>query len=137
MAVWRVCRNVAKEGLVLAALYPAQRLPEEDVCAVSGRLDERVVVLDDWIEVIGTRSIGLAAWIAHPDSASTMDERLIKSAVVGLVLVLITKVPFPKDAGGITGLLQDFRDGRCLECHTLSLENRMGDTILERGAAGH
>ncbi len=137
-AVWRVCRNVGKERLVLviAALHPAQRLPEEDVCAVSGRFDERVVVLDDWIEVLGARSIGLAARIAHPDSASAMDESLIKSAVVGLVFVFITKVPLPKDAGGITGILQDFRDGRCLECHTISFENRMGDTILERSAAG-
>ena len=66
-----------------------------------------------------------------------MDENLIESALVWLIVVLVAKVPFAKNTRGVPCRLELLRDRCCIQRHPFSLKNSVRNPVLELVPAGH
>ena len=138
-AVGSVGGNVGEEGslLVLYGFYPSKGSGEEDVGAVTLGLHERSIMANHWIKILVTRGIRTGTVVGLPDTSGTVDEGLVKAAFVGLIRVFVPEVPFAKDAGSITGALEDLRQDGGLQRHALALEDGVRYPVLQGVAASH
>ena len=65
-----------------------------------------------------------------------MDEDFVEAALVRLILGFVAEVPLAEDAGPIAGLLQLLRQGGRTESHAFTLQDGVGDAVLELMASG-
>jgi hypothetical protein len=136
--VWGIRGEIAEErSLALHRLDPLRRLSEKDIGAVTVCLLKLAVVEDGRVEIAVARSIATAAGVTLADTAGTVNEHLVKSAFVGPVIGLVTKVPFAEDAGRVTGRLQNLGESRSLEGQALAFQDGVGDAVAEFVTAGH
>ena len=88
--------------------------------------------------VIGvTGSIAAGAGVCLTDPAATMDEHLVKPALVRLIGILVTKVPLAEDARGVACRLQNLGNRHGFQAHALTLKNRVRHPVLELVLATH
>jgi hypothetical protein len=72
-----------------------------------------------------------------PDASGTVDEDLVETALVGLVGIFITEMPFAKDPSRVSRRSEDLREDGRIEGHPLSLEDGVGDPVLHRVTTRH
>ena len=130
--------DIGEEGLARfpASVDPPGRLLVENIRAVPLRLHEGVVVQDCRVEVSVAGRVATGAGIGLPDAAAAMDENLVEAAVAGLILGFVAQVPFTEDAGGVTDGLQNLRERGRLQGESLTLQDGVGDAVLELVTAG-
>ena len=93
-------------------------------------------MLDEGIHVFVTRRITTTAGIALPDASCSVDKDLIKPPPVGLIGILVTQMPLPKNAVSVACGLQNLGNGHGLEAHALPFNDGVGHAILEFMTAG-
>lgn len=132
-AVGGIARDVGEKGFlaVFLLLDPSKGLSKKNIGAVSLGLYKAIVVFDDRIEITGSGSVALAASIVLTNTAGPMDKNFIKPAVLRLIGIFITQMPFTKNAGGVTGRFEDLCNGGGFERHPITLENRMCHPIFK------
>ena len=65
-----------------------------------------------------------------------MNEHLLKSASIGAVVRLVSKMPFAENARGVASGLKDLSQSSGLEGKSFPFENRVRDTVFELMSAG-
>ena len=94
-------------------------------------------MFDRGIEIAVCRNISATAGISLANATTAMNEHLIEAALVWLIRILVTEMPFAEDAGRVAGGLEHLRERHSRQTHTLALENRVGDSALELVGSGH
>ena len=124
-------------GLLLPA-DPRQRRAKKEVSAEPLGPDHRVI-LEQHIVEVGILGIGSeVAEAILTDPPRTVHEDFVEAAFLRQVLlVVVTEMPLPEQAGRIAGLLQRLRKRHHLRCQALALENRVTDPDLEGRAPAH
>jgi hypothetical protein len=128
----RIAGEVSKEGLAPLLLFdPLGRLAKKHVSAIALRLFEATVVEDGGVKIGVARGIAAGTRIGLSNTSTTMNENLVKSTVVRAIGRFVSEMPLAKDAGRVTGRLEDLcqRDGVKREAFTL--ENGVSDAVLE------
>ena len=92
---------------------------------------------DDWIIVGITGHIGATAVVSLTNSAGSMDEGLVESAIVRLIGVFVTQMPLSKDSGGVSRLLQHLGQSHCIQSEPFTFEDCVRDTVTQRVSSGH
>ena len=92
---------------------------------------------DGWIEVLVAGSIGARTFVSLSDAARSMDEGFVEAALVWLIGFLVAEMPFPEYTGSIAGGCQNLGQGGRLESHALTLQDGMGDAVLQRMPPRH
>ena len=123
--------------LILAFLHPSHCRLEKYIRAEPARLHESPVVTDDGIHILVVRRIRARGRVRLSDATCTMDKGLVEPALLRLIGLLVSEVPFSKNARGVSRLLQHLREDRGVERHPFTLENRVRDPILQRMTASH
>ena len=138
-AVWSVGGNVGEERglLVLHGFDPSEGSGEEDVGAVTLGLHERSIMANHGIKILVTRGIRTGTVVGLPDTSGTVDEGLVKAALMGLIRVFVPEVPLSENSGSVAGALEDLRQDGGLQRHALALEDGMRDPVLQGVAASH
>ena len=104
---------------------------EEYVRAVSLGLYEAAIALDDRIKVAGAGCIALRARVHLTDTTRAMNESFVKATIARLVCVFVTEMPLAEDPGCVARGFEYLRDGRCLECHSITLQDGVRDPVFE------
>ena len=102
----RVRGNVEKEGLLLIFLHEADRLLKPNVGAVAVKLLELPVSFIGVVKVVVPPVVGRL-----PDSAASMPDDILKSAILWAMGRVVTEMPFPDHAGPIAIPGKDVGDG--------------------------
>ena len=133
-----VGRDTGEERTIgfLGRFDPARGLGKKDIGAEAGGFRERAVVADDGIEVGVAGDIAAGAGIGLADAAAAVDEDLVEAAGAGLIGGFVAEMPFPKNAGGVTGGFQDLSEGGGVESEALAFEDGVGDAVFEFVTAG-
>ena len=105
-----ICAQIGEKGCVIFPLiiHPVNCSVEKEVGAIAFGLNEFSVVTDDWIEIFITRNVRTRTRKCLSDTASAVDENLIKTPTPRLICVFVSEVPFPEDSGGLSGLFENF-----------------------------
>ena len=77
------------------------------------------------------RKVGTTAFIRLADAAGAVNEDFAEAAVVRLVLVLVTQMPFAEDAGLVAGLPQQLWKRRRGQRHPLAFLDRVRHAVAE------
>jgi hypothetical protein len=89
------------------------------------------------IEITISGRIAATAGITLADSSSAMNEHFIEPAPARLIFGLVPKMPFPEDAGGITGGLKQLSQGHSLEAHAFAFGYGVGHAGTKLVPASH
>ena len=98
--------EIGKEGLTRATRFPnpIERGGEKHVCTKAARLHELAIVADNRVEVAVAGDIRTAAIESLPNSPRPVNEGFRKPALVRLVRLLISQMPFPENSSLVPGL---------------------------------
>ena len=95
----RVRGNHREERLAASlGINPPQRLAKEHVRAVALRSFESTIMKDSRVEVSVTGRVAAAARVTLADAPGAMNEDLVKSEAVGLILRLVAQMPLAKES---------------------------------------
>ena len=92
---------------------------------------------NDGIEVAIASNVSAAAGVQAADETAAVDEHLVEAPDARLVGILIAKVPFAEDPGGVARGLEHLRERNRLEAQAFALELGVRDAGFEFVPAGH
>src|SRR5262245_20386787 len=89
------------------------------------------------IEITVAGSVPTGSGICLANAAGAMDEHFFKTPATRPILRFVAQMPFPENAGVITGAMEDLGQGGGFARETFSFENRMSNAVFELVSAGH
>ena len=118
-------------------MHPVHGCGEEYISAKTLRLFEDSVVSNDGIEIGIVGNIGAAAVVGLTDSACSVNEHFIETALMWLEGFFVTEVPLAEDATGIAGGFEDLGQSCGVERESFAFEDGVSDAVSHGMATGH
>ena len=104
-------RNIGKErfSFILHLFDPPHPRRKKQISAIALGFYEGTVVPNSRVEILVSGRIGARAFVGLPNASGPVNESLVKTALMGLVGLLVSQVPLPENPRNVTRFGQHLR----------------------------